>query len=54
MQAAITHSNGNDKDSVYFDWIAPAAGSGALRFGYNIILSQACSFKGYLSSAAQL
>jgi hypothetical protein len=39
MQAAITHSNGDDKDSVYFDWTAPAAGSGALRFRYNIILS---------------
>ena len=34
IQIAITHSNGADKDSVYFDWTAPANGSGPLRFGY--------------------
>ena len=37
MQDGITHSNGGDKGSVYFDWTAPAAGSGSLRFGYTII-----------------
>ena len=37
MQDAITHSNGGDKGSVYFDWTAPAAGGGALRFRYTII-----------------
>ena len=41
LQAAITHSNGNDKDSVYFDWTAPANGTGPIRFRYmynNIIM----------------
>ena len=32
LQAAITHSNGADKDSVYFDWTAPANGTGIIRF----------------------
>lgn len=30
----ITHSNGGDKDSVYFDWTAPSNGTGTIRFGY--------------------
>ena len=34
MQDGITHSNRDNKGSVYFDWTAPAAGSGPLRFGY--------------------
>jgi len=36
----ITHSNRNDKNSVYFDWTAPASGTGPLRFGYAVVQTQ--------------
>ena len=61
MQDGITHNSNIVKGSVYFDWTAPAAGSGPLRFGYTIIQChtigrQAVSTKGYtisLSSASK-
>ena len=66
MQDGITHTSNVDKGSVYFDWTAPAAGSGALSFGYTMYYNtmsyyrqagrQAVSTKGYtisLSSASK-
>ena len=53
MQDGITHNSNSDKGSVYFDWTAPDAGSGALSFGYNTMscYRQACSFDSYSLSA---
>ena len=38
LQAAATHANNDFKYSVTVTWLAPPAGTGAVRFRYFIIL----------------
>ena len=35
MQTAATHKNSTDKESVVLIWMAPPAGTGAIRFRYH-------------------
>ena len=40
MQGGITHNSTLDKSSESFNWTAPAAGTGAIRFGYALLIVQ--------------